>query len=101
MNLIIHVSHFPPGTSKWNKIEHKMFSFISINWKGKPLRSLKFIIQLISETKTKKGLKIKTEIDNKKYQIGKTISTKHMKSLNIETCDFHGEWNYKIKPNNF
>ena len=100
-NLTIHVSHFPPGTSKWNKIEHKMFSFISINWKGKPLRNLQFIVQLIGMTKTKKGLEIKTEVDNKKYKIGRKISVKQMKLLNIEPCDFHGEWNYKIKPNNF
>lgn len=100
-NLTIHVSHFPPGTSKWNKIEHKMFSFISINWKGKPLRSLQFIVQLIGSTKTKKGLEIKTEVDKKQYKIGKEISVKQMKLLNIEQCDFHGEWNYTIKPNKF
>ena len=100
LNLIINVCHFPPGTSKWNKIEHKMFSFISINWKGKPLKSLQFIIQLIGQTKTKKGLEIKTEIDEKEYKIGQEISKKQIKLVNLEPCDFHGEWNYKIKPNN-
>ena len=76
-----------------------MFSFISINWKGKPLKSLQFIIKLISQTKTKKGLEIKTEIDEKEYQIGKEISKKQMNLVSLELCDFHGEWNYKIKPN--
>ena len=99
LNLIINICHFPPGTSKWNKIEHKMFSFISINWKGKPLKNLQFIIKLIGQTKTKKGLEIKTEIDEKEYQIGKVISKKQMNLVNLEPCDFHGEWNYKIKPN--
>lgn len=99
LNLIINVCHFPPGTSKWNKIEHKMFSFISINWKGKPLKSLQFIIQLIGRTKTKKGLTIKTEIDEKEYKTGKKISNNQMKLLNLKPCNFHGEWNYRIEPN--
>ena len=95
----ISVCHFPPGTSKWNKIEHKMFSFISKNWRAKPLVSHKVIINLISSTKTEKGLKIKCRLDKKKYPIGIRISDKDMKKINMKQDKFHGEWNYTIHPN--
>lgn len=96
--LSISVSHFPPGTSKWNKIEHRLFSFISSNWRGEPLRDYETIVKLIARTTTAKGLKVKCRLDRRKYPIGKKISAEQMKRLNIERCRFHGEWNYIIKP---
>jgi transposase len=94
----IHVCHFPPGTSKWNKIEHKMFSFITMNWRGKPLTTLETVVNLIGNTKTRTGLKVKVAIDNKKYEKGKKISDENFKLINIKRKIFHGEWNYIIKP---
>ena len=96
--LSISVSHFPPGTSKWNKIEHRLFSFISSNWRGEPLRDYETIVKLIARTTTAKGLKVKCRLDRRKYPIGRKISAQQMKSLNIERYRFHGEWNYIIKP---
>lgn len=98
LNLEIHVCHFPPGTSKWNKIEHKMFSFITMNWRGKPLSTLETVVNLIGNTKTKSGLKIKAIIDKKQYEKGKKISDENFSLINIKPCNFHGEWNYIIKP---
>jgi len=83
--LKITVCHFPPGTSKWNKIEHKIFSFISMNWRGKPLINYEIIINLIEGTKTKKGLKIKAKMDKKIYELGKKFSKKDMVKINILT----------------
>lgn len=97
--LDIHVSHYPPGTSKWNKIEHRLFSFISKNWRAKPLTSLSVIISLIGATTTKTGLKVTANLDEKQYQTGIKISEEEIKKLNIERNDFHGEWNYRISPN--
>ena len=97
-NLDIHISHFPPGTSKWNKIEHKMFSFISTNWKGTPLKALSIIVNLISGTKTKEGLEIRAELDKNKYDTGIEITLEEMKALKIIEDQFHGEWNYILKP---
>lgn len=94
----ISVCHFPPGTSKWNKIEHRLFSFISINWRGKPLTSYQVIINLIASTKTKTGLMVKARLDSKKYSKGKKITDSEMKELKIVKNKFHGEWNYTIKP---
>lgn len=96
--LSIHVTHLPPGTSKWNKIEHRLFSFISQNWRGKPLVSYEVIINLIGSTKTKKGLTVKCRLDENKYQKGIKITDEEMDALNIERTDFHGEWNYIIHP---
>ena len=98
INKEIHVSHFPPGTSKWNKIEHRMFSYISMNWRAKPLVSFEVIINLISATKTKKGLKINSKLDETIYEKGIKISDKELKKIVIEKNQFHGEWNYIIKP---
>ena len=95
----ICVSHFPPGTSKWNKIEHRLFSYITKNWRGRPLETLETVVQLISNTKTKTGLKIKAIVDLNKYEKGKKIENKDMKKINIKNDNFHGEWNYKISPN--
>jgi hypothetical protein len=97
--LDITVAHFPPGTSKWNKIEHRLFSFITQNWRGKPLISLEVIVNLISATTTNKGLTVKCEVDTGKYPKGIKISDKEMKGLNIIQDQFHGEWNYTIYSN--
>ena len=98
--LTISVSHFPPGTSKWNKIEHRMFSQITKNWRGKPLISYHTVINLIGATKTTKGLTIKVNLDQAKYQKGLKVSDKEMDMINIDKNDFHGEWNYTISPSN-
>jgi len=95
---IIHISHFPPGTSKWNKIEHKMFCFISKNWRGKPLVDTATIVKLIANTTTKKGLVINAKLDENQYQKGIKISNKELQKVNLQKDVFHGEWNYKIKP---
>jgi hypothetical protein len=96
--LEIEVSHFPPGTSKWNKIEHKLFSFISINWKGRPLTSYAVIVKLIGSTKTKSGLKVYAALDDKTYLTNREVTDEEMEALNITRSAFHGEWNYTIKP---
>jgi len=95
--LKITVCHFPPGTSKWNKIEHKMFSFISMNWKGKPLRNYEIILNLIEGTKTKKGLKIKAEMDKKIYELGKKNSEKELEKIHILNHNINPQWNYTIR----
>jgi len=99
IGLIIEVNHFPPGTSKWNKIEHRLFSFISQNWRGKPLISHEVIVNLIGATNTNTGLKINCQLDTKTYQKGIKIADEDMEKINIIRDNFHGEWNYKILPN--
>ena len=94
----ISVSHFPPGTSKWNKIEHRLFSYISQNWKGQPLISLQLIVDLIESTKTTTGLKVKSRKDEKEYLKGIKVTNQEMQALNLDRSEFHGEWNYKINP---
>jgi transposase len=94
----ISVCHFPPGTSKWNKIEHRLFSFISMNWRGKPLLTYQTIISLISSTKTKAGLTVEARLDKKIYKKGIKVSKNEMHLLNIAKDKFHGEWNYSVKP---
>jgi hypothetical protein len=94
--LDITVAHLPPGTSKWNKIEHRLFSFISQNWRGQPLVSLEVIVSLIAATTTQKGLTVKSSIDDNNYPKGLKITDKEMEMLNISRSDFHGEWNYTI-----
>ncbi|MFA5419329.1 MAG: ISAzo13 family transposase [Bacteroidales bacterium] len=98
MGMSIEVAHFPPGTSKWNKIEHRLFSYISKNWRGKPLVSYEVIVQLIASTKTLKGLQVECEVDDGVYETGINISAKQMDEINIERSAFHGEWNYTIWP---
>ena len=97
--LEITVSHYPPGTSKWNKIEHKLFSYISMNWKSKPLINVQFVIDLISSTTTKKGLKVKAKLDDRIYQKGIKITDEEFEKISIIRNEFHGEWNYIIVPN--
>ena len=98
LGITISICHFPPGTSKWNKIEHQMFSFMSKNWRGRPLDSLGTIVNLISNTTTQKGLKISADIDDAQYEKGLKVGDDEMAQLNIERASFHGEWNYKIMP---
>jgi len=100
IKMAIHVSHFPPGTSKWNKIEHKMFSFISQNWRGKPLIDRVTVVNLISNTKTKSGLEVKARLDERHYEKGIKVTDEKLSAVNLKKDDFHGEWNYKIIPNN-
>ena len=97
--LEISVSHFPPGTSKWNKIEHRLFSFITQNWRGKPLISHEAIVNLIAATTTQKGLHVECRLDEKVYPKGIKISDNELKEINLTSDKFHGEWNYTIKPN--
>lgn len=94
----ISVCHFPPGTSKWNKIEHRLFSFISSNWRGEPLRDYETIVNLIANTTTAKGLKVTCRLDRRKYPTGRKVSDEEMSQLNIRRDKFHGEWNYVIRP---
>ena len=96
--LRISVCHFPPGTSKWNKIEHRMFSYISLNWRGKPLISHEVIVNLIAGTTTRTGLKIQAELDINVYPKGIQVTNKELEKVQIQKADFHGEWNYTILP---
>jgi len=96
--LSISVCHFPPGTSKWNKIEHRLFSFISSNWRGEPLRDYETIVHLISRTTTAMGLKVTCRLDRRKYPTGRKVTDEEMKRVNLEPHKFHGDWNYTIRP---
>ena len=96
--LTITVCHLPPGTSKWNKIKHKLFSFITQNWRGKPLVSYQTIVQLIAATTTRTGLNVKAEIDHATYLDGIKVTDHEMAAINLTAHSFHGEWNYTIMP---
>lgn len=96
--LSISVCHFPPGTSKWNKVEHRLFSFISSNWRGEPLRDYETIVNLIARTTTAKGLKVTCRLDRRKYPTGRKVTDEEMKHLNLERHKFQGAWNYTIRP---
>ena len=98
LGVTITVCHLPPGTSKWNKIEHKLFSFITQNWRGKPLLSYQTIVQLIAATTTRTGLNVKCEIDHALYPAGVKVTDTEMAAINLNQHDFHGEWNYSIAP---
>jgi transposase len=95
----ISVCHFPPGTSKWNKVEHRLFSFITSNWRGEPLRDYVTMVNLIARTTTAKGLKVICRLDRRKYKTGRKVSDEEMESINMKKCTFHGEWNYVISSN--
>lgn len=99
-NIEVTISHLPPGTSKWNKIEHRLFSYISMNWKGKPLTSFETVVSLIGATTTKEGLKVKSILDENEYIKGIEVDDEDLKNVNIYRRKFHGEWNYTIKPFN-
>jgi transposase len=99
-HLTITVTHYPPATSKWNKIEHRLFSFISLNWRAKPLTSLEVVLELISHTTTNEGLAVMAVKDSNTYPIGLKVSDDELIALNLSRDSFHGEWNYTIKPQN-
>ena len=98
LGLTIHVCHFPPATSKWNKIEHRMFCHITENWRGRPLVSRAAIVDLIANTTTKTGLKIHAALDKRIYHTGIKVAPETMSRLMIEPYQFHGDWNYRLKP---
>jgi transposase len=96
--LPVAVCHFPPGTSKWNKVEHRLFSFISSNWRGEPLRDYETVVHLIAKTTTAKGLTVTCRLDRRKYATGRKVTPNDMKRINLHPDRFHGEWNYVIRP---
>ena len=96
--LTVRVCHFPPGTSKWNKVEHRLFSFISSNWRGEPLRDYETIVRLIASTTTAKGLTVQCRLDRRRYRVGWKVSDEEMATINLYPDTFHGEWNYAIRP---
>ena len=98
LGIPVTVCHFPPGTSKWNKIEHRLFSFITINWRGKPLRSYQTVVNLIAGTTTRSGLNVQCELDPYEYQKGRKVSDAEMDAIDLRPHKFHGEWNYTIHP---
>jgi hypothetical protein len=96
--LDVTVCHLPPGTSKWNKIEHRLWSFVSQNWRGRPLISLGVMVNLIANTTTKAGLKVRAILDNGNYDIGVRVTKERYDSINITRASFRGDWNYMISP---
>lgn len=94
----LHVRHFPPGTSKWNKIEHRLFCHITENWRGRPLISRMVVVELIASTRTAQGLAVHAELDEATHETGRQVTDEEMSSLAIERCDFHGKWNYSLSP---
>ncbi len=96
--LSVSVCHFPPGTSKWNKIEHRMFCHITENWRGRPLVSREVVVNLIGSTKTGAGLEVRAELDGGSYPVGREVTEQQIESLSIKREKFHGEWNYTIRP---
>ena len=94
----VTVCHFPPGTSKWNKIEHRLFSFITLNWRGKPLVSHQIIVKLIGSTTTENGLTVRCQLDETDYELGKKVADDTMSAINLVRHDFHGDWNYTVYP---
>jgi hypothetical protein len=97
--LTLHVSHFPPGTSKWNKIEHRLFCHVTQNWRGRPLLSHDLVVKLIGSTTTTTGLKVKAALDTDRYESGIKITDEELNAVRIKRDDFHGEWNYSVLPN--
>ena len=95
--LDITVCHYPPGTSKWNKIEHRLFSFVTKNWRGRPLTSYRTVVELIGATKTKTGLKVLAEWDQGSYPTGVAITDAELAAVPVELHEWHGEWNYTIR----
>jgi hypothetical protein len=98
LKLPITVCHYPPGTSKWNKIEHRLFSFVSMNWKGRPLVSYEAVVNLIGSTTTRSGLKVKAVLDKRQYETGRKVADREMQALQLKRHVFHGDWNYTLKP---
>jgi transposase len=98
MGLEIQVCHFPPGTSKWNKIEHRLFCHVTRNWRGQPLESYELVVNLIGSTTTESGLKVHARLDGNKYAKGRKVTAQEFATINLNPCQFHGEWNYLIRP---
>jgi hypothetical protein len=98
LNVPITVCHYPPGTSKWNKIEHRLFSFISLNWKGQPLVSYEAVVNLIGHTRTSRGLKVKAVLDTHTYDTGRPVAYEEVQALRIKRHTFHPDWNYTFLP---
>ena len=98
LGLAISVCHFPPGTSKWNKIEHRLFSQIAVNWRGRPLTSLEVIVQLIGDTRTETGLQVRAELDNSCYPTGTKVTDEELAAVRLRRAKFHGEWNDTVRP---
>ncbi len=98
IGLKLRVCHFPPGTSKWNKIEHRLFCHITMNWRGRPLTSYEVVVQLIASTKTAKGLTVQADLDRREYEIGIKVSDEELEALRITPARFHGNWNYLVNP---
>lgn len=96
--LALSVCHFPPGTSKWNKVEHRLFSFITSNWRGEPLTDYETVVHLIANTTTAKGLTVTCRLDRRKYRLGRKVADADMARINLSRCAFHGDWNYTISP---
>jgi len=96
--LVVQVCHFPPGTSKWNKVEHRLFSFISSNWRGEPLRDYETVVRLIAHTTTAKGLRVTCRLDRRSYPVGRKVSDEEYAAIHLKPYSFHGEWNYRIEP---
>jgi len=96
--LPIHVRHFPPGTSKWNKIEHRLFCFITHNWRGRPLLSRATVVNLIASTTTRQGLIVRAMLDERAYETGKKVAAEELAALKLQPESFHGEWNYRLLP---
>jgi hypothetical protein len=99
LRLELHVSHFPPGTSKWNKIEHRMFCHITQNWRGRPLLSRQVVVNLIGRTTTAQGLRIKARLDTKRYAAGIKVTDAQLATVHLTPDAFHGDWNYAVTPN--
>lgn len=97
-NLCICVSHFPPGTSKWNRIEHRLFCYITKNWRGKPLRTFETVVELIANTRTQAGLRVKAKLDKRKYKKGVAVTKEQMDALQLHRNEFRGDWNYELRP---
>ena len=98
LGLCIHVSHFPPGTSKWNKIEHRLFCYITKNWRGRALRTFETVVELIGHTRTATGLRVKAKLDKRRYSTGVVVTPAEMRGLALHRHPFHGDWNYELRP---
>ena len=98
LGVAISVCHFPPGTSKWNKIEHRLFSQIAVNWRGRPLTSLEVVVQLIGDTRTETGLQVRAELDVNCYPTGTKVTDEELAAVKLRRAKFHGEWNYTVHP---
>jgi Rhodopirellula transposase DDE domain len=96
--LAVTVCHFPPGTSKWTKIEHRLFSHISMNWRGRPLVCHEVILELIAATRTGSGLRVQAELDQGRYPLGVRVSDRELAAVSLQRHDWHGEWNYTVLP---